>query len=162
MSSGRPSGVAHGEKPERPLVKAVAAILDNAAQILVQCDLEESFYRLPGGTVELGETAASAVTRELREEYGIPALVGPLRVVVENRFVAAGRLCHELVLVHQVSIEPFFSASARQFAHAEDESIQLVWRKLDRLGPMLVPSGLDRILQARADCPVHLIVGDDP
>jgi 8-oxo-dGTP diphosphatase len=46
----------------RPLLRAEAIIIrKDGLAVLVQCDLEESFYRFPGGSVEFGETAAEAI-----------------------------------------------------------------------------------------------------
>jgi 8-oxo-dGTP pyrophosphatase MutT (NUDIX family) len=42
---------------------------------------------LPGGEVEPGESHAEALVRELVEETGIEVEPGPLRAVVENRYV---------------------------------------------------------------------------
>lgn len=68
----------------RPDVKALAALFDGQ-HLLTQCDRSESFYRLPGGNVELGETAAEALTRELAEEYGLAIVPGALLAIIENR-----------------------------------------------------------------------------
>jgi 8-oxo-dGTP diphosphatase len=141
-----------------PTVKALAAILDDAGRLLVQCDTRESFYRLPGGSIELGETAALTVVRELQEEFRIRVVVGSLMAVVENRFQAAGQLHHEIALVHRATIASAPTLETR-FVHLAHNDIQLVWRELGGLGQRLVPIGLEAILQAPRSDLVHLVCG---
>jgi len=45
---------------------------------------ERGLWEFPGGSVEFGETLAQALTREMREEYGIEVDVGPLLDVVDH------------------------------------------------------------------------------
>jgi ADP-ribose pyrophosphatase YjhB (NUDIX family) len=142
----------------RPAVKGLAAIVDGAGMVLVQCDVEESFYRLPGGCVELGESAGAAIVRELAEEYAVPVTPGRLLAVIENRFAEGDRPRHEIVLVHLASIDASYGSRRAAIAHLEHDRIQLVWRDLVHLKAGLVPKGLHKILQSPASHPVHLIV----
>lgn len=49
----------------RPLLRAEAIITSkDHSKFLVQCDLEESLYRLPGGSIEFSETAEETLKRE--------------------------------------------------------------------------------------------------
>ena len=57
----------------------VAAIILNNGKILAMHDERSPYFYLPGGRVELGETAEHAVIRELNEELNITAkIVRPL------------------------------------------------------------------------------------
>jgi len=141
-----------------PVVKALAAIVDSDGRTLVQCDLGESFYRLPGGNVEFGESAAAAVVRELKEEYLLPIVAGRLLTVIENQFVAENRQHHEVALVHLAWFDASFSSRTGPFVHVEHTSIQLVWRDLGSSGSGLVPKGLHGVLQSPPSHPVHLMV----
>ncbi len=66
--------------PSRPLV-AVGAVVWNGRQVLLERRGQppaEGSWAIPGGMVELGETAAEAVRREVWEECGIEIAVGPV------------------------------------------------------------------------------------
>ena len=63
-----------------PLVLSAAALIfDDAGRVLL---IKENYHRrrygLPGGALEPGETPVEAVVREVREETGLEAHVGPI------------------------------------------------------------------------------------
>ena len=66
---------------------------------------DEWFCRLLGGTVEFGEQAAETVRRELLEELGAEADVGPLVATIENIFTFEGAPGHEICLVYETSLQ---------------------------------------------------------
>jgi ADP-ribose pyrophosphatase YjhB (NUDIX family) len=68
------------------ILRAEGIILnDDKTKVLVQCDLEESFYRLPGGSLEFGETAADAIKWELFEEFELQLNIGELACVIMKK-----------------------------------------------------------------------------
>ena len=64
--------------PARPLVGVGAVVWDGAHVLLERRGRPpaQGRWAIPGGLVELGETAAAAVCREVREECGIEIEVG--------------------------------------------------------------------------------------
>lgn len=61
----------------RPEAAASAACFRNGKLLLAERTEPRGLWTLPGGRIELGETAAAAALRELQEETGIDAeLVG--------------------------------------------------------------------------------------
>ena len=57
----------------------VCAIMICDGKILAMHDERSPYYYLPGGRVEIGETAEHAVIREVQEELGVtPKIVRPL------------------------------------------------------------------------------------
>ena len=64
----------------RPYVAAGVLLSDDAGRIMLVRPTYKEYLDLPGGYVEVGETPAQAAAREVREELGITAVVGPLLV----------------------------------------------------------------------------------
>ncbi|GGD55829.1 NUDIX domain-containing protein [Paenibacillus nasutitermitis] len=65
-------------------VRPTALIIEHEAVLLVEYEDEEGVhYNLPGGGAEPGETVIEGVLRELREETGAEADIGPLAFVYE-------------------------------------------------------------------------------
>lgn len=57
----------------------VCAMIISEGKILAMKDERSPYYYLPGGRVEIGETAENAVVREVQEELGItPEILRPL------------------------------------------------------------------------------------
>jgi 8-oxo-dGTP diphosphatase len=75
------------EGTARPTVAVGAFVFDDAGRVLlVQRGRPpgEGLWTVPGGRVELGESLAAAVEREVREETGLDVRCGALVEVVER------------------------------------------------------------------------------
>jgi mutator protein MutT len=88
--------------PDRPFVSVGALVIDNGRALLIRRGKEplKGEWSVPGGAVEIGETLASAVKRELREETGLEAEVGDVIGVFDRIYPdATGRTEYHYVLV---------------------------------------------------------------
>lgn len=64
----------------RAYVAAGVLFFDDTGRVLLVQPTYKDYWDIPGGYVETGETPAQAAAREVREELGIEAAVGPLLV----------------------------------------------------------------------------------
>lgn len=90
------------------------AVIEAHGRILLHRASYESEWSLPGGRVELMETAPMALQREIAEELGVTATVGRLRWVIEDYYHEPGRHVHELGLYFDVQLPadaPFLAAT---------------------------------------------------
>jgi ADP-ribose pyrophosphatase YjhB (NUDIX family) len=70
---------------------------------------QQTFYRPLGGGIEFGETAESALRRELREELAVELGEVELLQVVENIFQYEGGSGHEIVFLYAAEVaDPAF------------------------------------------------------
>jgi len=74
----------------RAVIKVAAAVIERDAKILIgqrkRGDSHGLKWEFPGGKVERGESPASGLLRELREELGIEAVIGQELVRYEHRY----------------------------------------------------------------------------
>ena len=94
--------------PSRPILGVGGVVFTPEGRVVLVRRRHEpaaGTWSLPGGAVEVGETAQAAVVREIREETGLLVDVGPVvdvidRILVEEdgrvgyHFVIVDYLCH--------------------------------------------------------------------
>ncbi|MFH0809240.1 MAG: NUDIX hydrolase [Pseudomonadota bacterium] len=107
--------------PDRPIVGVGAVIFRDDSVLLVKRAHAPSagLWSIPGGAVELGETLAAAVRREVAEEVGLEVTVGPLVTVLDRVFRdAEGRVRYHYVLLdylcHLAAGEPAAASDAAE------------------------------------------------
>ncbi|WP_461300818.1 NUDIX domain-containing protein [Bacillus sp. F9_6S_D1_P_5] len=114
-----------------PKLRAEVMILnEDHSKVLVQCDLSETFYRFPGGSIEFGETAKEVIKRELMEEYDLKIDVQELAVVNEDIFEWNNGKGHHCTLLHWGTVEEIITNEIR---HKEYEDIKLTWKSINEL-----------------------------
>ena len=109
-------------------------------------------YFLPGGHVDLGESAKKALSREMMEEIGLPCTVGRFVGASEHTYVWRGERIFEVNLVFEMKVrglEPSRPVPSRE------PKLEFIWwpaAKLTRskLEPFSLREDLPRWLQRRA------------
>lgn len=92
MAAGKSPGV----KKRNTWVPVVAALMRRQGKVLVGQRPEGSAlagtWEFPGGKIELGESPEEALARELKEELGIDAEIGPLKFAAAHTYGKTGIL----------------------------------------------------------------------
>lgn len=152
-----------------------AGVCAHDGYVLLHRAAHEDFWSLPGGRVEIGETAQAAVARELREELGptFEMRVDRLLWVVENFFTYDGVSFHEIGLYALVPPGPANAYLDKSHTYHGIEGdfdplhrpIQLVfqWFPLATLESVpLFPRFLRSALRHLPDRLEHIVNGDTP
>jgi 8-oxo-dGTP diphosphatase len=107
----------HGNGSGKPLRLVVAALIlrdpaegnGSGTEVLVcqrRPDQPMSLkWEFPGGKIEAGETAEQALTRELDEELGIAAVIGPRVAQIRHRYRNGGTIDLQFFTVRQFTGE---------------------------------------------------------
>jgi len=82
----------------------VRSIIQNRGKILVCKNKEKDYYFFPGGHIDFGESAESALVRELKEELNISIKKLSFIGTVENIFIQDNEKHHEINLVFNVLV----------------------------------------------------------
>ncbi len=148
-----------GDEMKMPKLRAEAMILnEDHSKVLVQCDLRETFYRFPGGSIEFGETAKEAIIRELMEEYDLKIDVQELAVVNEHIFEWNNEKGHHCTLIHWGTVKERVTNEIR---HKEYGDIILIWKSIEELKEKpTYPEGIVSYLEENKRNIVHFITKD--
>ena len=129
--------------PVRPFLAASVAVFRNGRVLLAARARPpmESFYTLPGGLVEPGETLGEAALRELREEVSVEAkligFVAPIEIIERD---GTGRVRLHIVI----------AAHAARWVSGEGqigpEARDVQWVREDEIGKWPTTPGLASVL----------------
>lgn len=93
----------------------------------------EGFLRAPGGGIEFGESAATALRREFAEELDATVDAAQLLGVTENIFAAHGKRGHEIVHVFSVRSRDLSALPRGDRLPVRDSDTSAGWYRLDDL-----------------------------
>lgn len=101
-----------------PVVRSLVAVA-NSGRVLMGFHLRRHQWELPGGAIELGESAHDAAVRELAEETGIQAR--ELSLVARAEFVLGSEATRHWAAVFNVAFE------AAPMTEANEEMADFRW-----------------------------------
>jgi 8-oxo-dGTP diphosphatase len=132
--------------PARPILAVSAAVFRQGRVLIVRRARAPllGHFSLPGGVVEIGETLAEAVARELEEEVGVTA-----RIIGFNRHVEAIAQEGGGVRTHFV-IASFVARWMAGEARTSDEVDRVEWIDPVDVLPSPTTPGLEEILASAA------------
>jgi ADP-ribose pyrophosphatase YjhB (NUDIX family) len=129
-------------------VKSLALIGRDDGAILVYEDRDPStgelFHRPLGGSVEFGERAADAATRELLEEVGAELVDVQLAGVLENLFTFNGEQGHEIVFVFHARFLNAELYGRHELPRLDGSDARTLWRSPANTTVLLVPHGIEQ------------------
>nr|WP_284694948.1 NUDIX domain-containing protein [Photobacterium galatheae] len=99
-------------------------------KILLVRRIGERMSFLPGGHVELGEAAATALVREIAEETGLNVIVGSLIGVAENDWLEGGQPQAEIALVFRAKLEGISEALK---VESKEPHLEFFWAEVAAL-----------------------------
>jgi 8-oxo-dGTP diphosphatase len=123
------------EYPERPVIGVGGVLIDKGRALLIRRGSEplRGEWSIPGGMLELGETLAEGVTRELKEETGVTVRVLELIEVFERIWTEKHREADEArpqfhfviadYLCERISGEPLAGSDATDVAFAKEDEL---------------------------------------
>lgn len=147
----------HYETEHGHFLFRVAGVAVIGGRVLIQqFEFDDTFWCLPGGRVEMGETAVEALRREMLEELRCEVRVGRLLWVMDNHFSHRAAVHHELGLYFAIELpEGCAQASGGPWVGEELNGTKLFfrWQHIDHLGEVtLKPNCLQQLL---GDLPEH-------
>jgi 8-oxo-dGTP pyrophosphatase MutT (NUDIX family) len=125
----------------------------SASELLLHRD-KSGFCFLPGGRVSFGETAAETARRESHEEFGLQDLDIAFTGQVENFFVAAGFVWHEVMQLFRADLSDAQEARVVHEASTSSTPHWMSWSALQDLD--LRPAILRDALQHAPSAPLFL------
>ncbi len=142
-----------------------AAVIVHGGQVLLHRAEVEDFWSLPGGRVELLDSAREGLRREMQEELGEEVEVGRLVWGGENFFEFQGSDFHEMGMYFEVSLPPGSAWVGRmEEGWAEEDNgvkICFQWVPLDEAPELpIVPGFLREGLGALPEGTEHVVYRD--
>ncbi len=141
-------------------LRAAAVLVHDGAVLLHRLE-GDPYWALPGGRVELGESGAETVVREMQEELGETVQCGPLLWIAENFFTETALEFHEIGLYFAAQLAPDSPVLAERAPFYRIEGAHRIifcWFALSELATIDVkPTFLVSGLAAPAVGPVHVV-----
>ncbi len=96
-------------------------------RVLLCKNIKHGYFFLPGGHVEFGETAETALSREFKEEAGVDVKCGGVALVAEHLFERKSGPCHEVNVVFHVELD-------EKETRSRESKIAFEWADLAEIG----------------------------
>lgn len=106
------------------------AVIYKDGNILLTTKKGGNYTFLPGGHIELGEKAAHALVREIKEELGEDSSVKSFLGAIENSWEREGTRHHEINLIFEVTIPGIETGNNPV---AKENHIEFSWAKMNAL-----------------------------
>jgi ADP-ribose pyrophosphatase YjhB (NUDIX family) len=129
-----------------PLVAGTAAIVDDDGRILLMRRSDNRLWNMPGGILEVGETPAAGVVREVLEETGVRCKPIALVGVYDNRKWETGVIQH--LYKFTFLCKPLDEGQLRETASHAVETLEIGWFAESALPDDLFAGHVQRVRDA--------------
>lgn len=128
-----------------PLAVGDGAVIDTEGRMLLIQRADNEMWAMPGGALEVGETPAEGIVREVLEETGVTCEPVALVGLFDSRYCGSVTRHH---LYHTVLLcRPLFDVPRREPTHAI-ETLDDGWFSADDLPEPIDPGHVARIAEA--------------
>ncbi len=131
-------------------IGAVIVKDDHALIVKRANDPYKGQWSIPGGRVELGETLAEAVQREMREETGLDVRIGPVLEIFERIERTSERIQYHLVIVDYLG-----TTCVGGELCAGDDAADVVWVTAAELSRYAVADAAAAVIRKGLACARH-------
>lgn len=140
----------------------VAGIMIVDGHVLICREDDDAYTMLPGGRVELGETSALSLAREIAEELDLPAEIGAMIATSESFYQRVGEDFHELGFFYAVDLPGQGPNGASPWLVRQDEGHDLSFHWVPLAGTELeamnlLPRWLPDFLRDLPEGQVHIV-----
>ena len=129
-----------------PQVGAAAAVIDSDGKILLMQRSDNKLWAMPGGVLEVGETPAEGVVREVLEETGIRCEPITLVGVYDNRLWETGVVQH--LYKFTFLCRPLYGGQIVETPSHAVETLEIGWFAEDALPDDLWSGHMQRLRDA--------------
>ena len=137
---------------ENQIRNLAVAVIRKGNKILVTEGVDyskkETFFRLPGGGIEFGETAAETLQREFWEEFGAEIEIDRQMDVVENIFCYENKKGHEIVFIFEARLKNIDLYKNDELPIVEDgaQNAKALWKEITA-DTIIYPEAVREILK---------------
>jgi 8-oxo-dGTP pyrophosphatase MutT (NUDIX family) len=128
-------------------------------------DPDKTFWFLPGGRAELGESASQALQREMMEELNVAVTIERPVFLLENFFAGESMPHHELGIYFLMELpsDCYLCQQEGPFIYEDETDLPLIfeWLPLDQLAQLAIEPKLFRTaLQTLPEQFTHIVYND--
>jgi 8-oxo-dGTP pyrophosphatase MutT (NUDIX family) len=120
----------------------VAALIFQNDHLLVQRGAKDSYWALPGGRAEIGESSEETIIREIGEELDRSCTVQRLLWSAENFFAYDDYAAHELGFYYLVSLRQSLPFHESDIVHRVQDGVEVEFRWLPAQSTALLKNDL--------------------
>ncbi|KQQ61096.1 DNA mismatch repair protein MutT [Rhizobium sp. Leaf311] len=145
----------------------VAGLVMRNDHLLVHRSLTDSYWSLPGGRAEIGESSEDTILREIREELDVDARIERLLWTAENFFSDDRYDIHELGFYYLIHLEEDFPFHETEIVHRAVDGVDIEFRWMKAKATVLSendlrPAFIAQRIETLPQHSEHIIVREGP